>query len=80
MSVGSRLPVSRAVLKARDLEAVLEQAVRRLETAQELAELREAEELAAKAAQLAAELSHAVSLFSGMVKSEVAVRRGNTRW
>jgi hypothetical protein len=73
-------PLSRAILKARELESAMQTAVRKLEAAKALVELREAEELAAKAADLAKQLEQAVALFAASIKSEVAVRRPRTLW
>jgi hypothetical protein len=72
--------ISRAILKARELETALQKAARRLEYAADPASLSEAEELAAKAAERATEAQRAASLFAGMVKTEVAVCRRRALW
>src|SRR5690606_32122815 len=72
--------VARAILKIREVEALLQKAARSFETARDPAALDAAEELAARAAETAAEAHHAASLFAGLVKTETAVRRRRTLW
>lgn len=80
MKFNSPSPVARALVKARELETAIEEASRKFDAADDYSDLKQAEELASKAAALAAELHQAVALFSGMVKSEAAVRRRRTLW
>ena len=71
-------PVSRAILQTRELERAMQSAARQLDSARSATELQRAEELAARAAELASLLQRTVSLFYGSVKSEVTMRRRTT--
>jgi hypothetical protein len=80
MEFSSPSPVARALAKAREVESAIREASRQFEIAKDYADLGAADELAAKASALAAELHQVVALFRGMVKSELAVRRPPTLW
>jgi hypothetical protein len=80
MEFSSPSPVARALAKAREVESAIQEASRQFDAARDYSDLAAADELAAKATALAAELHQVVALFRGMVKSELAVRRPQTLW